>query len=161
MNAMAPLPRSRSGGFTLTELVTVIVIASILSIFAMAQFSTQPFNTEGFANQVAAMVRYAQKLAVAQRRTVFVVATTSSIKLCYADATCATPVREPPGTANFLKTAPSGVSLAATTFSFDALGKPYDSGGTALASTLTIPVTGDVTRNITVQAQTGYVQYVP
>jgi MSHA pilin protein MshC len=146
---------ARSKGFSLTELVVVIVIATILSAFAIARINTLGFDTEGFANRVAAMVRYAQKIAVSQRRTVFVVTTASNIKLCYVDVAtpCDTPVREPPGTNAFSIAAPSNVVLSATSFSFDALGRP--------SAATTITVTGDVARNITVAAETGYVQYVP
>lgn len=142
-----------AAGFTMIELVTVIGIAAILAAFAIARIGTQSFDTEGFANRAAAMVRYAQKLAIAQRRTVFVVTTASNIKLCYTDATCATPVQEPPGTNAFSYNPPSGVTLSAASFSFSALGRP--SGAT------TITVTGDGTKTISIVAETGYVQYVP
>ena len=101
------------------------------------------------------MVRYAQKIAISQRRTVFVITTVgppSNIRLCYPDVTtpCDTPLREPPGTNAFSYNAPSGVSLSAANFSFNALGRP--SAGPA------ITVTDGVTpRTITVEAETGYV----
>ncbi|MEO8143250.1 MAG: prepilin-type N-terminal cleavage/methylation domain-containing protein [Betaproteobacteria bacterium] len=144
--------RRTAGGFTLTELVVVIVIVTILSAFAISRINTQSFDTEGFANRAAAMVRYAQKVAVSQRRTVFVVTTVgppSNIKLCYTDSTCASAVHEPPGTNAFSYNAPTGVSLSAVIISFNALGKP--SAGTI------ITITGDVAREITVEAETGYV----
>jgi len=143
----------KSTGFTLIELVVVIIIATILAAFAISRINTASFDTEGFANRAAAMVRYAQKLAIAQRRTVFVVTTASNIKLCYTDATCATPVQEPPGTNAFSYNAPSGVTLSVASISFNALGKPTPAGA--------ITVTGDGTKTITVVAETGYVQYVP
>ena len=61
-----------AGGFTLTELVVVIVIVAILAVFAASRFSSQSFNTRGFTDQTLAMLRYAQKTAVSQRRTVCV-----------------------------------------------------------------------------------------
>ena len=136
-------------GFTLTELVVVIIIATILAAFAVSRISTQSFDTGGFANRATAMVRYAQKVAIAQRRTVFVVVSASNIKLCYTDSGCATPLHEPPGTNAFSYNTPSGVTLSGSTFSFNALGKPSAGG--------TITVTGDVARAITVEAETGYV----
>ena len=142
--------RRPPAGFTITELVVVIVIASILAVFAVSRISTQAFDTEGFANRVAAMARYAQKLAISQRRTVVVVTTSGNIRLCYANAACASPVHEPPGTDPFSYNAPSGVSLSATTVSFSALGRP--------GAGATITVTGDVARTITIEAETGYVR---
>lgn len=136
-------------GFTITELVVVIVIVTILSAFAISRINTQSFDTEGFANRAIAMVRYAQKLAISQRRTVVVVATAGNIRLCYNDSGCASAVHEPPGTDPFSYNTPSGVTLSAATVTFSALGRP--------ASGATLTVTGDVARTITIEAETGYV----
>ncbi len=153
-------------GFTLLELVVVIVIATILSAFTIARINTQSFDTEGFANRVAAMVRFAQKLAISQRRAVHVVISSNKVSLCYVVTNCGTPtavspVHEPPGTNAFSYSAPSGVMLADLTFSFNALGRAYDSLGVPIAGALTIAVTGDGTKTITIAEETGYVQYVP
>lgn len=146
--------RRVSNGFTLTELVVVIVIATILSAFAISRINVASFDTEGFANRAAAMVRYAQRIAISQRRTVWVVISGNTLSLCYTTAACGGgAVQEPPGTNAFSYSAPSGVTLAGANFSFDALGRPSAGG--------TITVTGDVARTITVAAETGYVQYVP
>lgn len=142
---------NQSAGFTLTELVVVIVVASILAAFAVARINTLSFDTEGYANQASAMVRYAQKLAISQRRTVVVVTTLSNIRLCYTDSTCASQVQEPPGTSAFSKNAPTGVSLSAGNVSFDALGKPLAAGA------ITVTASGEPTRTITIEAETGYV----
>lgn len=154
---MSISPKS-SSGFTLVELVTVIGIASILAAFAISRISTASFDTEGFANRAAAMVRYAQKIAISQRRTVAVVVSGNNIKLCYTDSSCASQVREPPGTNAFSYDAPtaSGVTIAldlGTSFTFDALGRP--------SAGRTITVSGDGTKMITIAAETGYVQQVP
>jgi len=146
--------RQSVAGFTLTELVVVIVIAAILSAFAISRINTMSFNTEGFANEVAATVRYAQKLAISQRRTVAVVVTASSLQLCYTDTACSGgSVRKPPGTDGFSIGAPSGVTLGGSSLTFNALGKPSAGG--------TITVTGDGTKYISVETETGYVRYVP
>lgn len=156
--------RQPTAGFTLTELVVVMVIASILSVYAIARINTLSFDAEGYANRVAAMVRYAQKLAISQRRTVAVVICQSTdtttpctssdnrLALCYTNVSCGGgTVSEPPGTGAFAYKAPSGVALAGTNFTFDALGKPTPSGA------LNISATGETTRTITVEAETGYV----
>lgn len=142
--------RNGSAGFTLTELVMVIAIAAILTAFAVSRISVTSFDTEGFANRAAAMVRYAQKLAISQRRTVAVVITSTNIQLCYTDTACSGgSVHEPPGTSAFSFNAPSGVALGGSSLTFSALGRPN-----AGAS---ITITGDVVRTITVEAETGYV----
>lgn len=143
--------RSLASGFTLTELVVVIIIATVLAAFAMSRIDTKGFDAEGFANQTAAMVRYAQKLAIAQRRTVAVVITGSTIQLCYTDTGCSGgSVRKPPTTDPFSFTTPSGVSLSGTSFTYSSLGKP-SAGGTITVSDGVTP------RTITVEAETGYV----
>lgn len=143
--------RPAASGFTLTELVVVIAIAAILAAFAASRISTRSFDTEGFTNEARAMIRYAHKLAVAQRRTVAVVFSGANIKLCYTDTGCSGgDVREPPGTALFQRNAPSSVTLTGTSFTFSSLGRP------SIGQTVT--VSGDVTRSIIIEAETGYVR---
>ena len=76
-----------------------------------------------------------------------------ALTMC-ADSTCAStvPVPSPQGESNFVRTAPSGVTVGPdTTFTFRPL------GDTNLASKLALSVTGDGTRTITIEATTGYV----
>jgi len=140
-------------GFSLTELVVVIVIATILSAFAISRINTTSFKTEGYSRQVAAAIRYAQKIAVSQRRNVTVTFTAGAVALSYPDF--GQPVRQPPTPDAFSVDVPSGVSLsgtlAGTTLTFSALGKP-NTGGTLKVSGGDIP---DIT--ITVESETGYV----
>ena len=139
-------------GFTLTELVVVIAIAGILAAFAASRINTRSFDTEGFTNQSAAMIRYAQKLAIAQRQTVAVVFTDTHIKLCYTDTSCSGGnVREPPDTVLFQRNAPTDVTFfTKTSFTFSSLGRP------SLGQT--VVVRGDVDRSIVIEAETGYVR---
>ncbi len=150
MDAVKRFSPHVANGFTLTELVVVIVIATILSAYAISRINTQSFDTEGFANRAIAMVRYAQKIAISQRRTVAVVVAGNNLKLCYTNTACSGgDVREPPGTGAFSYNAPAGVTLAGASFTFNALGKPSAGG--------TFTITGDVARTITIEAETGYV----
>jgi MSHA pilin protein MshC len=142
-------------GFTIVELVVIIAIAGILAAFVAARINTQSFDTEGFANETRAMIRYAQKVAIAQRRTVAVVFVTGAggnIKLCYTDFAClvANEVREPGMETLFQRTAKSTVSLSGVNFTFNSLGKPN--------AGQTVTVSGDVVRSIVIEAETGYVR---
>ena len=148
-------------GFTLTELVVVMVIVAILAAFAVSRFSSQSFDTLGFTDQTAAMLRYAQKTAVSQRRTVCVSISGNAISLSYTPCPGGTVLPLPGSSGNFPVSAPSGVSVTLTgttsPFSFSALGQPSSSSGVPLTAQLTVTIVGDVTNAITVEQETGYV----
>jgi MSHA pilin protein MshC len=57
-------------GFTLVELVTALVIIGIVSAYAMPRFFDNQsivFSERGYADEVAAALRYAQRIATASR----------------------------------------------------------------------------------------------
>jgi MSHA pilin protein MshC len=147
--------RRAASGFTLTELVVVIIIATALGALAIARINTQPFEAEGLANEVAAAVRYAQKIAISQRRDVAVGIAGNSVSLTYPGVGGAA-VRKPPGTDPFT-VSKGGVSVTGAGFTFNALGRPSASS--------TITVTGadspPTVKTVTIEAETGYVRYTP
>lgn len=141
-------------GFTLPELVAVMVIAAILAIGATAMFDRRSFDAAGFADEVRAQLAYGQKVAIAARRSVTaaVAGNTVALTMC-ADAACGStvPVASPQGESTYSRSAPAGVSIGPdATFSFNALGAP--NAGAALTVS-----GGGVSRVITVEAGTGYV----
>ncbi|HJV75002.1 MAG TPA: prepilin-type N-terminal cleavage/methylation domain-containing protein [Noviherbaspirillum sp.] len=59
--------------FTLVELIGVIIIVGILAVAAIPRFFQRTtFDARSFSDQTLAVLRYAQKSAIAQRRTVCV-----------------------------------------------------------------------------------------
>lgn len=153
--------RVANAGFTLLELILVLVIMGILSFAALQLFSRNAFDARGYADQVSSMLRFAQKEAIAKRRNVCVNISATNVTLSFAataGTACdwTTPANNtdlvsPAGDAPFSKTAPSGVSIAvAATFSFDPLGRP------SAAQTVTV-TDGSTSLAITVEGETGYV----
>jgi MSHA pilin protein MshC len=147
-------------GFTLIELIVVIILVGVLGVIAMPRFSNSDLNARGFHDETLALLRYAQKQAIAQRRTVCVAFTSTTATLTIATAaaaaTCASsailvgPRGESPATV----TAKTGITYVATPmdFTFNGLGQPSSGKTIQVANNGTA-----ITLTITVEASTGYV----
>ncbi len=144
----------------------VIVLVGILAAFAAPRWIGQvEFDARGFYDQTLGMIRYAQKLAIAQRRDVWVQIDQSSGNICLTyiavDPNCASnlmtasnPVLDPIDRNWFKKTAPKNVSFGASlSFNFTALGRPSPN------LTQSIAITGGAAGGgtIVVESETGYV----
>lgn len=179
---LQPRFRQRARGFTMIELVTVIVLVGILAAFAAPRFmQNEAFDARTFTDQNLNMLRYAQKLAIAQGRPVFVVLGAERIALCFA-AACGTANRvlAPAGTNSrstatavqctgaatwFCEGRPAkvsfGVPVGGLSFYFNALGRPFmatdiDPVSSFVRRQISIS-SGDDTRTVVIEAETGYV----
>ncbi|NMM37557.1 MAG: prepilin-type N-terminal cleavage/methylation domain-containing protein [Glaciimonas sp.] len=151
---------TKIAGFTLIELIMVMVIIGVLAVAAMPRFmDRKTFETRGFHDQTKSMLRYAQKTAIAQRRFVCVAFTSSSITLTIdainnaATATCpGTALASADGKLTSVVTAPSGITFSQTPadFSFGALGRP----GFNTQQSISVV---DVASAILIESETGYV----
>ena len=153
-------PWSGSAGFSLIELVVVIVLLGIVAAVAMPRLQGgSGFDERGFRDQVMAALRYAQKSAVAARRTVCADFSASPAQVSFristaypaADCTTGSALIGPTSSA-LVVTATGNTSFAALPASiiFDAAGRP-GSGATINVSGLPASLA------ITVEAETGYV----
>jgi MSHA pilin protein MshC len=141
-------------GFTLIELVTVLVIAGILAAVAAPRLVDRVGTSErGFYDQVQAALRYAQQIDLASQRNVCVtIAGAATLSLQYrTGAVCGAAVSVPGGTAAYTITAPTGVTLQPNgVFQFDSA-----NGGRPLPNATHLVRVGN--RTVTVEADTGYV----
>ena len=111
--------RHRTGaghrGFTLVELITVLILLGILVFVALPRLQqTAIFGQLGFRDRVGAALRFAQKSAVAQRRlvcaTVAADRLTLKVAAAFGDAACPNPMAGPAG-ANPAALAPSAATI--------------------------------------------------
>jgi MSHA pilin protein MshC len=162
----------RQRGFTLVELVMVLVILGVLAVFALPRMlASSDTAARGLHDSTLSYLRYAQKTAIAQRRTVCVAFTTTSVSLRIANTAASYNCASPTGVvlngadgkasvsvsgAAYSAATVNGVSCLATPAAFDGLGQPVNSSGVALATAQCIKV-GNAANSITVEAATGYV----
>ena len=136
-------------GFTLVELVVVIVLLGVLAAFAIPQFfNLTEYRERAAYDEVAEALRYARQLAVASGCEVRVRITGGTYSLQQHENDCSSGGWEaltghPVSQGDF-----DDVNLASTpaTFNFDAMGR--------CSNSVTVNVGG---RTISVVAETGYV----
>ncbi len=171
----------------MVELITVIIIVGILgAVGASRFFDNKLFENRAYADQAKTMLRYAQKLAITQNRSIFVRTDGNRFAVCSAAACGAASVIAAPGGSNSGSRAtrvscqqngaysanwmcegqPDTVNVAGTVgngIAFDALGRPYtinnNSATVLFAGETTITFTsGANSSKITIWRETGYVQ---
>ncbi len=145
---------SRHAGFTLVELVVIMLVLGILSAYVAPKFfNLDDYRSRAAYDEMAGALRYAQKLAVGTGCEVQVTVAGNSYALQQHSTDCTTggftTISNHPVTSNSLE----GVTLSATTanFIFDAL------GSCSASPMIEVKVAGITTHTINVVQETGFV----
>lgn len=145
-----PLQKQQQSGFTLIELIMVIVIMGALAVVAFSKFSRDSFDVVAASGELVQAIRYAQEKSMSNSG-----ATNYNIKITntgYAVEQGSSSIPSPvDGSAGYTNSW-SGIALdTTTTISFDAYGNP------GLAAPLTITLSkGTGSDSVTVENVTGF-----
>ena len=126
-----------SQGFTLVELIMVVVLISILAVSVVPKFmDTSAISLQGGAALVVADIRYTQELAMSTHTSKTITFTTNDTYYTVNSQTM---------------NLPSRVSISSgATFTFNSLGEPTAGGGSSVEIQA-----GSSTKTITVESYTG------
>ncbi len=155
-------------GFTLVEVVIVIVIVGVLAkVSSSLFFSLSTYNKQYYQDTVKNTIRYARKLAIAGGQLIYVSVTSTSITLqVMTQSSCAvgrtfSNIMDPiSNTSGYVRTAPGSTTLTYSAhfpIYFNNVGQALNASNCAISSGLvTIGVTGMST--MTLYPQTGFIQ---
>jgi len=144
---------SRASGFTLVELVTVLIIVGVVSVFVAPRLNTTGFSQYSFHQELLAAMRHAQKTANATgcEVRVDVNASTDSYNISFtgdSDNCADTTLSKPGGSGPLTGAAPDDVDIdGGADFVFDGFG----------VADGPIEVTLAGGRRVVVEARTGHV----
>ena len=150
-------------GFSLPELIAVLLLVGILSISAIPRLQDAlSFRDDGWRDQIVASLRYAHKVAISHRRLVCASIAADSVSLSIASANpatgCNTPLVGVDGQA--LAAESLGGSAASISPSgplyFQPSGRVATDGGGSSVITRTITLVGQT--SIVVVGETGHVE---
>ena len=147
-------------GFTLIELVIVIVIIGIVSaISAPKFFNISVFEERGFYDETLSAIRFAHKSAIASGCDYRVVINASGYditKRSGCDSGSFSAITNPAtGTGGFSAAKPNKVSISGSLdFYYDNTGKPFTLAGSEIVSVSSMSVGG---RNVRIEPFTGFI----
>ena len=142
-----------SSGFTIVELVIVLILTGIIAAYAISRLNLDGFRAQGFEQQATASIRYGQKQAIASGCNISVSISNSSCTVQYGapvETGCAAASTSlvNPATAqnNFCdNSVPDSGAVLPATVQFDKIGRPSGSLSINLGTT-----------TITVEPETGF-----
>jgi MSHA pilin protein MshC len=152
----------RQAGFTLVELVLVIVILGVIAVYAAPRFDRDAFDAAAAADELTEAIRYTQEMAMSHSGqdddgdgnldNYRITISTSGYTVTLVDSNSSANVRNPETKAASYTESWSGISLSpATTINFDSRGRPDLSAD----ATITLTSGGD-SATVVVEQTTGF-----
>ena len=148
-------PVVRSAGFTLVELIAVMIIVATLSALVFPRFLHRGATEPAQADQLGRTLRHAQALAMSQGRalTLDVISPTA-----YAITDGVSAIHDPAGELQSYSLANGVLIAAGGDVKFDSLGRPL-SGASLITAPQTWTFSGGA--SVTLQPVTGFVAVTP
>ena len=139
-------------GFTLVELIVVILITGILSVsIAPRFFGVAAYENRKVTDQLLSALRYSQQMAMNRGGNIELVLTTNNFTVQLSGGGN---LRSPDGLTPYTKKFPNSINPTPDTVRFNALGQPITFAGVLLTVDTTLTI--NATNTITIRANTGY-----
>lgn len=142
----------KNSGFTLVELIVVILITGILSIsIAPRFFGVSSYENRKATDELLSALRYSQQMAMNRGGDIHLVLTANNFTVQLSNGTN---LRSPDGRIPYTKTFPNSINVSPDTIRYNALGQPVNAVGIPLTNNFTIDINSNPA--ITIEANTGY-----
>jgi MSHA pilin protein MshC len=161
MKRRESLSERRRSGFTIIEIVAVLILLGVLAVGAVSVLPQSNAALATEADQLASHLRYAQIRAQAdtyQWRLVFTNAQTYQLGPVVVPGAGFTPAIIPGAGATQRTLTPGVTTTAGTVIRFDSWGRPMNDAGALLGADQTITLTqGGQTATVTIRSGTGLI----
>ena len=151
----------RCRGFSLIELVSVMVILAAISALAAPRFVHHDATLPAQAGQFGRMIRHTQALAMGQGRPLTLdIQSATSYAITDGAMPTPSPIRDPGGQLQTFSLQ-NGVTLSGADLEFDSLGRPISGSNLVTTTRNWILNSGSNVATVNVQAVTGFVSVTP